>query len=44
MDGELGRYPGEIDPVALGRLIVPPVLGVDAGSLGAIRLAQLAMQ
>ena len=44
MDGELGRYPGEIDPAALGRLIVPPVLGVDAGSLGAIRLAQLAMQ
>lgn len=44
MEGELGGYLGALDRTALGRMIVPPALGADAGPLGAVRLAELALQ
>jgi fructokinase len=40
---ELGGYLGDLDRDALRRIVRPAALGSDAGPLGAVRLAQLAI-
>lgn len=44
MAGQLGGYLGDLDREALRKIVVPAALGADAGPLGAVRLAELALR